>query len=100
MKVVPLGGLASAVIVPLCLSIIFLQIANPIPVPSNWLEASRRWKGLKMRSKYFSSNPIPLSVTFTLQYPSWEATVFPLIVRTGGLFLPVIFQSITDKILK
>jgi hypothetical protein len=57
----PMPRVLLAVILPLWRSTIFRQIARPMPVPSYSLRPCKRWKIWKMRSRYFSSKPTPLS---------------------------------------
>src|ERR1035438_1668108 len=51
-KVEPFSGCDSTQILPPSRSTIFLQMANPIPVPSNSPPPCNRWKRTKIRSKY------------------------------------------------
>src|ERR1700730_13436295 len=62
-KVEPFPGCDSTQILPPSRSTIFLQMANPIPVPSNSLRPCSRWKRTKILSKYWGSIPRPLSRT-------------------------------------
>ncbi len=45
---------------------IFLQIANPIPVPAYWLAVCNLLNGSKMRLWYIGLMPIPLSATLKI----------------------------------
>jgi hypothetical protein len=51
-KVEPFSGCDSTQILPPIRSKSFLQMANPIPVPSNSSRPCSRWKRTKIRSKY------------------------------------------------
>ena len=51
-KVEPLSGWDSTQILPPSRCKTFLQIANPIPVPSNSFRPCNRWKMIKILSKY------------------------------------------------
>src|ERR1700735_1638287 len=51
-KVEPSPGCDSTQILPPSRSRIFLQIANPIPVPLNSVCPCNRWKRMKILSKY------------------------------------------------
>src|SRR5580704_19712926 len=62
-KVEPFSGCDSTQILPPSRSTIFLQIDNPIPVPSNSSRPCKRWKRMKILSKYCGSIPRPLSRT-------------------------------------
>src|SRR5262245_59884369 len=62
-KVAPAAGTDSPQILPPILSSTFLTIASPAPVPSKSSCRTSRSNRPKMRSWYFISNPIPLSVT-------------------------------------
>src|SRR3984893_16195679 len=62
-KVEPFSGCDSTQILPPSRSSIFLQMANPIPVPLNSLGPCNRWKRMKILSKYRGSIPKPLSRT-------------------------------------
>src|SRR5215217_6316985 len=62
-KVEPRPGSLAAVTLPPCRSAMRRTTASPTPVPSYWWRPCRRWKTVKMRSRYFSSNPMPLSST-------------------------------------
>src|SRR5215213_4396447 len=66
-NLVPSPGVLSAVIVPPCRSTILRQTASPIPVPSYSVRPCRRWKGVKIRSRYLTSKPMPLSSTVMWQ---------------------------------
>src|SRR5205085_6225732 len=48
----------------------FLQIARPMPVPGYSPMVCRRWKSMKMRSKYCGSMPMPLSATVMRHSPA------------------------------
>src|ERR1700690_407593 len=62
-KAEPFSGCDSTQILPPSRSTIFLQMANPIPVPSNSPRPCRRWKRTKILSNYRGSIPRPLSRT-------------------------------------
>src|ERR1700722_1738119 len=62
-KVEPCPGLESTEMTPPCLSTIFLQMANPIPVPANASRLCSLWNMPKILSKYCGSIPSPLSFT-------------------------------------
>src|ERR1700719_4443309 len=62
-KVEPFSGRDSTQILPPSRSKIFLQMANPIPVPLNSFRPCNRWKRTKILSKYCGSIPRPLSLT-------------------------------------
>ena len=63
LKVVPLPTHDSAQIRPPWRSMVFLQMARPIPVPGYSAAACARWKMSKMRSASAVSMPMPLSRT-------------------------------------
>src|SRR5262249_32816522 len=63
MNVEPWPVLLLAVMSPPWYNTILRVMASPMPVPSYSLRVCNRWKTLKMRSRYFSSNPMPLSAT-------------------------------------
>src|SRR5215217_2141653 len=55
---------------------ILRHIARPMPVPSNASRECSRWKMTKMRSAYWSSTPMPQSVTVNRQKrPSRSAAI-------------------------
>jgi hypothetical protein len=62
-KVEPFPSSDSTHICPPCLSIIFLQIASPIPVPGYSSFLCSLLKTSKIFSEYCGSIPIPLSFT-------------------------------------
>src|SRR5680860_384773 len=62
-KVEPCPGFDSTEMLPPCRSTIFLQMANPMPVPANLSLLCSRWNMPKIFSKYCESIPSPLSCT-------------------------------------
>src|SRR5580704_3596042 len=62
-KVDPCPSFDSTEMLLPCRSTIFLQMANPIPVPANSSRLCRRWNIPKILSKYCGSMPNPLSFT-------------------------------------
>src|ERR1700687_1814823 len=62
-KVDPCPTCDSTEMVPPCRSTIFLQMANPMPVPANSSRLCNRWNTPKILSKYCGSIPNPLSFT-------------------------------------
>src|SRR5712692_10871806 len=71
LNVDPFRGSDSTQIRPPCCSTIFLQMANPIPVPSYSSRLWSRWKIRKIRSRYFASMPTPLSCTENTHSRPW-----------------------------
>src|ERR1700734_896969 len=67
-KVEPWPTRDSTEIPPPCRSTIFLQIANPTPVPSNSSRLCNRWNMPKIFSKYCASIPSPLSSTENIHF--------------------------------
>src|ERR1700733_7649536 len=67
-NVEPCPGCDSTEILPPCRSTIFLQIANPMPVPSKSSRLCRRWNMPKILSKYCDSIPSPLSSTENIHF--------------------------------
>src|SRR5690606_7764969 len=65
-KRLPDPGLLLAVRLPPWRSKILRHIASPIPLPSYTSWVCSRWNGKKIRSRYFSSKPMPLSSTYIL----------------------------------
>ena len=59
----PCPGVPVALIEPPCLSAIFRQIARPIPAPGRSERLCSLLNGLNISSRYFASNPMPLSAT-------------------------------------
>src|SRR5271154_7003958 len=66
-KVEPCPGWDSTEMAPPCRSTIFLQMANPMPVPANSSRLCSRWNIPKIFSKYCGSIPRPLSWTENVQ---------------------------------
>src|ERR1700733_11833837 len=62
-NVEPCPGCDSTEMLPPCRSTIFLQMANPMPVPSNSSRLCKRSNMPNILSKYFASIPSPLSLT-------------------------------------
>src|SRR5580693_436455 len=62
-NVEPCPGCDSTEMLLLCRSTIFLQMANPMPVPANSSRLWSRWNIPKIFSKYCGSIPRPLSFT-------------------------------------
>src|ERR1700682_861113 len=60
---------------PPCRSTIFLQMANPMPVPANSSRLCSRWNMPKIFSKYCESIPSALSCTENIHFlsPFWVA---------------------------
>src|SRR5713226_1198098 len=71
LNVDPCPGSDSTQIRPPCCSTIFLQMANPIPVPGYSSRLWSRWKIRKIRSRYFASMPTPLSCTENTHSRPW-----------------------------
>ena len=63
LKIEPWPDWASTQIFPPQCSMIFLQMARPIPLPGYSDRVWRRWKTTKMLSRPWGAMPIPLSVT-------------------------------------
>ena len=82
-KVEPLLGALFILMEASWRSIIFWQIASPIPVPENSLLPCNRWKGWNILSIYFSSNPIPLSSKYISN--SFLLVCLLYIFITGGI---------------
>ena len=62
-NVAPWPGLLSAEIEPPCREMILRHSDSPMPEPSYSVRLWRRWNTSKIVSRYFSSNPMPLSWT-------------------------------------
>src|SRR5271154_742270 len=74
-NVEPCPGSDSTEMLPPWRSTIFLQIANPMPVPANSSRLWSRWNMPKILSKYCGSMPRPLSFTENIHFfpPSMAA---------------------------
>src|ERR1700683_2695411 len=68
LKVEPCPSCDSTEMLPPCRSTIFLQMANPTPVPSNSSRLCSRWNIPKIFSKYCESIPSPLSCTENVHF--------------------------------
>src|ERR1700675_80052 len=77
-NVEPCPGWDSTEMLPPCRSTIFLQMANPMPVPSNSSRLCSRWNISNIFSKYWESMPIPLSCTENVHFfpPFLEAEIW------------------------
>src|SRR6266436_5617749 len=69
-NVEPCPGCDSTEMLPPCRSTIFLQMANPMPVPENCSRVCSRWNMPKIFSKYCESIPSPLSRTANIHFSS------------------------------
>ena len=76
----PVPGADSALMRPLWLSMIFLQVASPTPVPSYLWRGCRRWKRSKITSARACSKPMPLSLTEKSQ----KSCSFEQVIRILG----------------
>ena len=77
-----------------------------MPVPSYSLRVCSRWKTLKIRSRYFSSKPMPLSLTVNSHksraVSGTASGKFPALATftTGGHFRPAELERVADQILQ
>ena len=96
LKAEPWSACASTQIFPPLRSMIFLQIARPIPLPGYSVRACRRWKTTKIFSAYSGAMPIPLSRTLNNQ--CWLA--FSAWTEIAGGSFPRNLIRVPDQILE
>ena len=96
-KVEPCPGCDSTEMLPPCRSTIFLQMANPMPVPANSSRLCSRWNMPKILSKYCGSIPSPLSL-------HREDPFLPAIPGGGDVYLrdsgALVLDGVADEVLK
>ena len=96
-KVEPCPGCDSTEMLPPCRSTIFLQMANPMPVPANSSRLCSRWNMPKILSKYCGSIPSPLSCTENIHcFPPFLAAEMWTFGHSGVLIL----DGVADQVLK
>jgi signal transduction histidine kinase len=80
------SGCDSTEMSPPCRSTIFLQMANPMPVPANSSRLCSRWNMPKILSKYCGSIPSPLSRTENIHFLSPSSAAVTCTLGIPGLW--------------